>query len=266
MAAADDKPKNKRQEARAKTVEQLLEAGQELVSEAVETGAADPLRFLSPSDITERASAFRKQKLSHGMLYHLWQPIAGIADPLAAYRRDLLIRILDLPFDPGAVQREALKRMQQAKDEGRRLELDELIRVVGEFEFRRYAHEGTRARKIRFSTLMLVFAEITLMSVDEGARGELRDKMVEDMRERGSYAKLVGTYRNLLGALGLEMAEGFRVEDLVEGLWAMLDGFTLNSWHFQRVIEERTWRGQTGWSLFSIAAYLFVDALTVEVR
>ena|SRR5450755_550743 len=82
------------------------------------------------------------------------------------------------------------------------------------------------------------------------------------MRERDVYADLRAAYIQVLAALQLKMADGFEVEDIVEGLWSMLDGFTINSWHFDRVSIERTWRGQDDWFLFSIAAFAFVDAVT----
>lgn len=272
MAGAQTTPRNKRQEARERTKEELLQAGEQLLWEQFADGAADPLTLLSPKQITERASALRGEKLSHGMLYHHWpppEPASGEAPPdkLAAYGRELLLRVLELPFDPEGVARAAMQALENGAD------LQELVRVIGKFEFDRYRYrEGSADSKliqVRFATLMLIFAETALWRAgkteEDGAEdvSKLRNVMVSSMRERDAYAHLCRLYQLLLDRLGLEMADGFCVEDLVEGLWSMLDGFTINSWHFDRARKERTWRGQQGWSLFSIASFLFVDALTV---
>jgi hypothetical protein len=263
--------KTARDQARETTQEQLLEAGEQLIREAFETGTADPLRFLSPSEVTETASKLRGEKLSRGMLYHLWPPIVDAKgkphpDKLAHYRKELLIRVLDLPFDPDGIDSAATDLIHKAKDQRRELALDDLVLQVGEFDFRRYAFGEPEARTFRFSTLMVIFAENAIANAPEELRDRLREEMREEMRRRGSYKDLKDMYSKLLDAFGLEMADGFTVEDLVEGLWSMLDGFTLNSWHFERVTTTRGWRGKPGWSLFSIAVYAFVDALTVPTR
>ncbi len=280
MASGQTKPVNKREEARERTKEELLRAGAELLWKQFADGAADPLRLLSPKQITERASALRGEKLSPGMLYHHWpppEPVAGETPPdkLAAYGRVLLLRVLELPFDPEGLGKAAMEAVGRAAQAGERIDLQELARAVGKFEFDRYRYSekpSEEVRKVRFATLMLIFAESALWRAGKAEDGpgedasELRVAMLSAMRERDPYMRLRDLYAATLDALQLEMADGFRVDDIVEGLWSMLDGFTINSWHFDRVCAERTWRGQDGWSLFSIASFLFVDALTVPTN
>jgi hypothetical protein len=227
----------------------LLRAGAELAKEHFREGKADPLRLLNPAEIAQRAGMS-----SRGQLYNLWpvdEADQAVPDKLAAYRQALLEDLVELSYDV-----QGLADSTTALADPEKIDLEEMVRAVAAFEFERYAFKPETASEFRFGTLMSIVAEHML---DDRAKAEAAEKM----RASEPYAGLRRLYEGLLMTRGREMVEPLVVDDLVQALWCVLDGFTLNAWHFDRLrATDLQWRGTRGWSLFSISVLAVIDSFT----
>ena len=260
--------KNRRELAREQTRDDLLDAGADLAWETFEAGRADPLRLLSPTEIAERAGA-KRAPVTRGMLYHLWP--SDDSDKLEGYRADLFLHIFEREYDPQGLRAAIARYLQGEEKRGQSPSLAGLVREVADFEFRRYAYQGDHASRFRFSTLMAIVGEALWR------RGSLTDEQRDAISARHPYKDLANLYRELLDGFGREMVPPLEIEDLVEALWAMLDGFTLNSWHFDRVKTKQVPHAEAtrgadakgedrpqdvAWSLFSLAVLAVVERFT----
>ena len=230
-----------------------------LAREAFDTGQMNPLRVLGPTEIADRASETSGKPVSRSMLYYLW-PVADDparsegaprADKLDAFRLELFRRLFEQEYDPESFIT-AVRDYLGSRSDGLP-PLSSLLKSFADFQFRRYSFGGERAAEYRFATLLAITGEALAQ------HGRLDPR---ELASRAPYQDLVALYRELLDRFDREMTPPLEVEDLVEMLWAMQDGFTLDSWHFTRLGSDHHWRGEDGWSLFAIAATATVEAVT----
>lgn len=275
-----DSPRLSRRELAAQaTREDLLNAGAELALEAFSDGQADPLRLLSPSAIAKRAS--ERAEVSRAMLYHLWpddEASSETAERLDPYLAALFKQLFEEAFNPGPLL-ELFEQWAEYVESGARVSLAASMCGLAnlQFERHRFHPEGGDADKdalqYRFGTQLAVAGE------GLRRRGRLSVDEIEDLRQRTSYSKLVDAYGRALDLAGLELLDAFEIDDLVQMLWAIQDGFTLNSWHFGRL--NRTVAPSGGllaedwdevkeynqeWSLFAVATWSLFRSITRPKR
>jgi hypothetical protein len=263
-------PKTRRELAAESTREDLLEAGSQLAYEAFKEGLANPLRLLSPTDIAERASS--KAPVTRGMLYHLWpiedRPGAAAPDRLDGYLAALFRRLFEEQFDSDTFVQSASAHLPKPEDGAEPVALAALVCAMANLQYARYRFgaAGESATRYRFATLLAI--------TGDGLRrtGKISDEDVLELRSRRPYAQLTDLYEWILETYGLELIAPFEVEDLTQMLWAMQDGFTLNSWHFERLnnavdpeggLLGEDWAAtQDAWSPFAVAAFCLIRGIT----
>lgn len=253
-----ERPETRREAAARETREDLLDAGMELARDAFMRGGMNPLRVLGPSEIAKRASESSGKPVSRSMLYYLW-PVADSpkvegdapADKLEAFRVELFRKLFEQEYDPETFVGEVRAYLASHAEE--LPPLKDLLRTFADFQFQRYRFGGEKASNYRFATLLAITGESL-------ARHDRLDP--SELASRAPYEDLLKLYGDVLRAYRREMVPPLEVADLVEMLWAMQDGFTLNSWHFTRLGKTHRWDGDDGWSPFAIAAVAVIEAVT----
>jgi AcrR family transcriptional regulator len=223
--------------------ERLLAAGEEILDEMVRSGRADPLRLLRPTEIAERAGR------SKALLYHLWPVGPTTGDRLARYRQDLLDRVLRRPYDAAGV---AAAAAEASSDD-----IAQVVRIVGGFEFDRFAPGGTLSEAHRASVILAAAAELG---------GEVAAPHTIAGSASGEYAELQDLYAILLDQHGLQVRPPLTLAHLTAMLSAMTEGFALEVWYsgdLLRLSVPWTEGGRTDeWSPFAIAVLGVAEKLT----